>query len=45
MLKWEVIFERALTTIEEVEAIVELVDAGLIEDKQYARWGKTRQIG
>ena len=46
MLKWEVIFERALTTIEEVEAIVELVDvdliedAELIEDKQYASMGK-----
>ena len=37
MLKWEVIFERALTTIEEVEAIVEIVDVDLIEDAELIR--------
>ncbi len=34
-------FQREdLTAIEEVEAIVELLDAELIEDKQYASMGK-----
>jgi ParB/RepB/Spo0J family partition protein len=34
-------FQREdLTAIEEVEAIVKLVDAGLFEDKQYASMGK-----
>ncbi len=35
-------FQREdLTAIEEVEAILELADAELIEDKQYASMGKT----
>ena len=33
-----------LSAIEEVEAIVEIVDAELIKDKEYASMGKSRQI-
>ena len=34
-----------LSAIEAIEAIVEIVDTELIEDKEYASMGKTLQIG
>jgi len=33
------------SAIETTEAIVEIADADLIEDKEYASMGKNRQIG